>query len=132
MPHACHHLVQSRDSHRLSSFQGDCSSSNPMLCLYSDLGPPPPTRLIDSPRGYKKLVHELSFSQYRRTHSTSVIMKFLYTLLACSLLASSHAASVISRSDSEPLRRSSLSTLPPVTELSIVNKVIAPDGFARS
>ncbi|KAJ8584635.1 laccase [Rhizopogon salebrosus TDB-379] len=59
-------------------------------------------------------------------------MKSLYTLLACSLFVSSHAASVISRSEPEPLRRSSPSTLPPVTELAIVNKVIAPDGFARS
>ncbi|OJA14707.1 hypothetical protein AZE42_04374 [Rhizopogon vesiculosus] len=63
-------------------------------------------------------------------------MKLLYTILACSFLASCHAASVISKSHSEPLRRSppsaSPSTLPPVTELNIANGVIAPDGFARS
>jgi len=59
-------------------------------------------------------------------------MKLLYALLASPLLALSHAASLISRSDLELLRRSPPSTVPPVTELNIVNKVIAPDGFARS
>ncbi|KAG0704572.1 laccase [Suillus ampliporus] len=44
---------------------------------------------------------------------------FLHTVLACCFLASSHAAA-------PPY------AIPPVTELNIVNRVIAPDGFARS
>ncbi|OAX34405.1 laccase [Rhizopogon vinicolor AM-OR11-026] len=55
-------------------------------------------------------------------------MQLLYTLLACSFLAPSHGAP-----DFGPLLPSPPPfTLPPVTQLSIFNKVIAPDGFARS
>ncbi|KAG1743108.1 laccase [Suillus lakei] len=61
---------------------------------------------------------------------------FLHIVLAGSLLASSHAVSVTSRSNSELLQRSPPSAppsvIPPVTELTIVNRVIAPDGFKRS
>jgi hypothetical protein len=61
---------------------------------------------------------------------------FLHTILAGCLLASSHAASVSSRSNSELLQHSPPSAPPcvigPVAELPIVNRVIAPDGFERS
>ncbi|KAG1776594.1 laccase [Suillus placidus] len=61
---------------------------------------------------------------------------FLHTVLAGCLIASSHAASVTSRSNSELLQRSPPSvppsTIGPVTELTIGNRVIAPDGFERS
>ncbi|KAG2040085.1 laccase [Suillus americanus] len=61
---------------------------------------------------------------------------FLHTVFAACLLASSHAVSVISRSNSELLQRSPPSappsTIGPVAELTIVNRVIAPDGFNRS
>ncbi|KAG1793124.1 laccase [Suillus plorans] len=61
---------------------------------------------------------------------------FLHTVLAGCLLASSHAMSVTSRSNSEALQHSPPSahpsTIGPVTELTIANRVIAPDGFKRS
>lgn len=60
----------------------------------------------------------------------------LHTVLAGCLLASSYAASVTSRINSELLQRSPPSTPPStigsVAELTIVNRVIAPDGFKRS
>ncbi|KAG1878718.1 laccase [Suillus tomentosus] len=61
---------------------------------------------------------------------------FLHTILAGCLLASSHVLSVTSRSNSEPLQHSPPSahpsTIGPVTDLTIANRVIAPDGFKRS
>ncbi|KAG2153309.1 laccase [Suillus clintonianus] len=55
-----------------------------------------------------------------------LFLNFLFPLLHLS-----HAASIISRSHSYPLNSHSY-TLGPETDLIISNKVIAPDGFARS
>ena len=60
-------------------------------------------------------------------------MQLLYTLIVYFLLGPSNAQSALDSGHLRILPPSALpSTLPPVTTISIVNKVIAPDGFARS
>jgi len=56
-------------------------------------------------------------------------MKLLYYLLSYSLVASSQAGSEHLRG---PSGITSPSALPPVAEIKVVNKLIAPDGFVRS
>jgi iron transport multicopper oxidase len=59
---------------------------------------------------------------------------FPHTVLAGCLLALSHTVSVVSSRSNYDDSPSSAPpfTIKPVTELVIVNKVVAPDGFARS
>ncbi|KAH7910237.1 laccase [Hygrophoropsis aurantiaca] len=54
----------------------------------------------------------------------------LSIILAFTLLSTSRAASIVSRSSSKPLIQTNV--IGPVTNLTISNKVIAPDGFQRS
>ncbi|KAG1895235.1 laccase [Suillus fuscotomentosus] len=54
----------------------------------------------------------------------------LILILLVSLISSINAASIVSRSQSFPLSQSAV--LGPKTRITIGNKVIAPDGFARS
>jgi iron transport multicopper oxidase len=51
-------------------------------------------------------------------------------ILIASLIASINAASIISHSQSYPLSKPGV--LGPKTNITISNKVIAPDGFERS
>ncbi|KAG0704573.1 laccase [Suillus ampliporus] len=54
---------------------------------------------------------------------------YFLILIALTLLPTTYAASIVSRSQSYPLTSRSLR---PTTNLTITNKVIAPDGFSRS
>ncbi|KAH7923707.1 laccase [Leucogyrophana mollusca] len=54
----------------------------------------------------------------------------LSIIFAFTLLSTAYAASIVSRSQSQPL--SPHNVIGPVTNLTISNKVIAPDGFERS
>ncbi|KAH7891028.1 laccase [Phlebopus sp. FC_14] len=56
---------------------------------------------------------------------------YFHVLFALSILSTAYAASIVSRSKSVPLQPRS-NSLGPVTNLTISNKNIAPDGFMRS
>ena len=57
-------------------------------------------------------------------------MTMFIPILIAALIASINAASIVSRSQSYPLPQ--LGVLGPKTNITVSNKVIAPDGFARS
>lgn len=115
--------------------RGVSALRNLRLRTSGDLALPFHRLYAQSNRGYAKVVI-LSPSPFGCQHcdcAILLIMQLLYTLLVCFLLNPSNAQLALDSGRLRILPHSALpSTLPPVTTINIVNKVIAPDGFARS